>query len=361
MKKMKYLMACSAAIAAGIACADESLTDFDKLVLDTAKTFSADKSGATNATLVPVSPTIEGDYITIDGELVGDEEGNPALSLTASGDAADIKAVEKFDITFKAGFVDAEELPETYANAQIGFALTGGQSAKYYNGTRWCDFNQFAAVAEDEDVTLHVDYDHRQKKARFNLGNVVLTAGDPATTWVPVGTVGSNKIAAYGAGSIKSLVGNAYPIKAEQIKVPDSTVEVVINELDVPELKKAGYAAENTVISGMNNLEAYILTGKVGEKVEAPVAKIAADSADGKVQFNLAGVNVEEVASRISGNTGAVQYVLEGSKDNSSWVTITADVSNTDGTPAITMPLTNADTYKYFRVRAVVVPANNAQ
>lgn len=348
MNKMKFLLVCSAALAAGISFADTTangVTPFDQLKFENGTTFSAvASSGLTRATLTPANPTVDGGYYMIDGELTGDA----ALAMAADGVTK--TDIEQFTIEFKAGFVEASELA-AYGGAKIGFALTSGTTAKYFNGTSWVAFDEFAEVAEEANVVLTVDFDGRLNQARFTLGNEVLTASE--SEWVSVGGDLSNTIKAFGSGAVKSLAGLTRTITAEEIVIPAEEGKKAI-EVEIPEekiTKMGDPAATNAKISGMSNIEVFILTGKAGDEVVKPVAKIETTSADNtKVNFNLTGVDVQQITN------GSVKFILEGSNGNE-W----EQIGDAATSPTIAMPISNAATYKFFRVKAKVEadPANN--
>ena len=339
MNKIKCLLVGSAMLVAGVAFADNVVTPFDRLKLAEEKPFSATaSSGLVNATIAPENPKVENDYYVLEGEL----NTTAALAMVASD--VDKTDIEKFTVAFKAGFVDASEL-KAYEGAKIGFVLTSGTAAQYFNGTDWVVFDTFTEIAEDAEVTLTVDFDGRQNLARFTLGEEVLKVA--GSEWVPVGAIAANTIKAFGAGEIKALAGQTMSISGIVIPAPagKKAIEVAINEDEVQAIEAAGgFDKQSEQVSGMNNIEAFILTGKAGNEAVKPVAKIETTSEDGgKINFKLDGVKVQEIEN------GTVAFILEGSNDNSAWAEIQRGSSAT-----IAMPITKAADYKFFRVKAVV-------
>lgn len=341
MNKIKCLLVGSAMLVAGVAFADNVVTPFDRLKLAEEKPFSATaSSGLVNATIAPENPKVVNDYYVLEGEL---SNTTAALAMKASDDVGKTD-IEKFTVAFRAGFVDASEL-KAYEGAKIGFVLTSGTAAQYFDGTVWVAFDTFTEIAEDAEVTLTVDFDGRQNLARFTLGEEVLKVA--GSEWVPVCAIAANTIKAFGAGEIKALAGQTMSISGIVIPAPagKKAIEVAINEDEVQAIEAAGgFDKQSEQVSGMNNIEAFILTGKAGDEAVKPVAKIETTSEDGgKINFKLDGVEVQEIEN------GTVAFILEGSNDNSAWIEIQRGSSAT-----IAMPIANAGTYKFFRVRAVV-------
>lgn len=325
MNKMKFSLVCSAALAAGISLADtNSTTDFDKLTLEMVETF------ATPSTKV----TVDGSY-TLDGEL--SDLGLTVMPLVTK------TPIEKFTLKFNVGF--AEELPTTYESAVLGFAFKNASTAAYWDGSEWNEINFTASVTEDAEVTVGIEYDGRTTpaKARFTIG------GEKIDEWFDVGTIGTNTIKAFGSGTVASIGGTTHKITAEEIVIPaeegKKAIEVTIPEKEVQAIEKAGGATAESKIGGMNNIEAFILTGKAGDALVKPVAKIETTSTvNTKVNFKLDGVAVQTIKN------GSVKFVLEGSSDNIAWTQIGEAATS----PTIEMDISNAATYKFFRVKAKV-------
>ena len=139
MNKMKFLLVCSAALAAGISFA--GLVDFDKLNLNKEGEFATPDSNV----MVTGAAYADNQY-TLDGELTD-------LGLTVTPNVT-TQAIEKFTLTFKVGFADS--LPD-YENAAIGFAFKAANTATYWNGSQWNDITLTTSVTEEGSAMMFAD------------------------------------------------------------------------------------------------------------------------------------------------------------------------------------------------------------
>lgn len=341
VKNYQSLMTCVATLAAGVACAD--LTPFDKLDLTTHSAFSATATvgGTTNCSLSDNAPTPADGYFVLESELTT----TPSLLVTPT--SAEKKDIEKFEVAFKAAFVDPTELPSSVPDAKIGFALTSATSAKYYGGSQWNDLTTtpLPTIVEDADYTLRIDYDGRQNKARF-----VLTkngAETPAYTsdWVGVGAVVSNVIGILGSGSIKSLGGTTFTISAEVIEItPEGETSPIDIKLTPAQITAIGDPTSTAKLAnGHTALTSYILFGKAHGDVTAEDVPVVKGNPTGGDASNVA-ISIPNL--KLQTVTGAtVSFQLQGrATTEAEW----QNVGDANATGAFTFPANTS--YRYFKV-----------
>lgn len=366
--KAQVLLTNILAVAAISAIADtqpNGVTPFDNLRTTRVAEFSATANGASGCTVTKVDGkvTIADSYYVVESELTD------AVPLTVTPETATTRAIEKFDVTFKASFVDVTDLATAVVGgAQIGFALTSATSASYFcpgdpKGT-WTALDPekgtgTLSVTEDAECTLHVDYDGRVQQARFNIGNFT-------SEWVAVGAVENNTMAVLGSGSVKSFAGATYDIEAEvvvitpegeedpvNVEIPPTAMADIALKLGCDPAKPTEVAEKLNVTNAQNKLTEltnYILFGKVGSDITAadkPVVEGVAlapttDNAN-KVGIKLTGLKVQSV----SGAT--VSYQLMGrASTTAEWVKVG---------PAMTTPSFTFDKpegTRYFKVVTVI-------
>lgn len=369
MKKAQCLLTFAAAFAAGVSLATtdgetsaNGVTPFDKLRLGGAEgSFSATTETTSGCKVYKADDkvTIEDSYYVVESELAD------SFPLTVIPTGTPTRAIAKFDVTFKASFVDSADLSGDNVNvgdAKIGFALTSGTSASYYNGKAWGQLTEWdTPVVEETEYCLHVDYDNRaEKKARFTLtkvdGSVVVFTSE----FVEVGTVSANAMAVLGSGSVKSFAGEAFAITAEvvivgerEITVPEATMEDIKKKVSVDPVEFLADTKAGSV-TGLSNLERIVLTGQVAEPTIENKPKVVAKAfptEDGKLAIQLD--NLEAELPQIEGATP--KFELQGSAvknaDDKGWTTV---AENNMGKFEISATeLTQK--FKFYRVKASVV------
>ena len=344
MNKSKFLMVCSAALAASISFA--GLVDFDKLNLNPEDAFATPE---TNVEVTGGATYADNQY-TLDGELTD-------IGLVVKPMNVTKQDIEKFTLNFKVGFAD--ELPTTeYTGAAIGFAFKADDTATYWNGTEWTDIELNSSVTEEADVSVRVEYDGRatQAKVRFTIGNYEYG-------WYDVGKINTNTIKAFGAGIVTSIAGTTHTIKSEIVPITPSgegEKKIEFTPIQIAALEEAGVDFSNPTelntkqANGQTKLTNYILFGKATEITAADMPKAVGEpiaSAANKVAVKVDGLNVQTI-------TGTqVKYVLMGSETGAenSWYTVV------EAQEANTLEFPNTTDYRYFKVKAVIeytTPAN---
>lgn len=363
--KAQVLLTNILAVAAFTVLADtqsNGVTPFENLRMTTDSSFSATAGGTkTNCdvSMVDGKAKVSDDYYVLDAELTDE------APLKVAPTDMELREIARFDVTFKASFVDEADLSDAaVGEAKIGFALTSATSASYFcpgdpKGT-WTALDPekgtgTLSVTEDAECTLHVDYDGRVQQARFNIGNFT-------SEWVTVGAIALNSIAVHGSGSVKSLAGSTYTIIAEVVVItPEGETGSV--DIDIPPTAMADIAtklgcdpAKPTEVAeklntqneknGLTELTNYILFGRVGPDIEAvdmPVAKGAPAATSGNVAVSVSGLDVQT-------NVGAtVKYQLLGSTNNTDWHNV--GEARTESKFEFT-PESNGD--RYFKVQAII-------
>ncbi len=342
-------MACSAAIAAGVACA--GVVDFDKLILKCEDEFS------TPSTKVDTSgATYTDNKYTLEGELT---DSTAALTVTPK---VEKQKIEKFTLNFTVGFV--EEIP-AYNGAAVGFAFKATDKAAYWNGSAWTEITLTTPyyVEEDTAETVLVEYDGRatQAKVRFTIRGVQYG-------WYEVGTIGVNQvIKAFGSGVITAIAGTTHTVESAIIPVTPSDgdgkeVRIDFTSQQIADLEAAGvdFSDPTTLNTPQNNgqtkLTNYILFGTAEDSeitsavlpkaVGVPIALKA-----NNVAVKVSGLNVQPVEGT------QVKYVLMGSEDNTDFTPIG------DPQDSATFEFSNTTDDRYFKVQAVIhytTPANDS-
>lgn len=365
MMKVQVLLTNILAVAAISAIADtqpNGVTPFDNLKTTVHKAFSATTT-ETNECSVSQGVSVEGEYFVVESEL---DAITPSLVVTPSSEVEG-KDIKDFDVTFKASFVDGDDLTTAaVGGAQIGFALTSATSASYYcpgdsNGT-WTTLSGTGtlSVTEDEECTLHVDYDGRENKARFTIGTFT-------SAWVTVGAVENNSMAVLGTGSVKSLAGATYDIAAEVIIVTppgEGAKNIEFTEAQMDNLRaQLGSEADASAVAeklsssvaqanGLKPMDNFVLFGKVADSAitttTKPVVKGAKAKTSGNIAIAIPALDVQEIAGV------TVTYKLMGSKTGADG-TFTKEIKEADSVDGLEFdPKSQAQGCKYFKVVTTV-------
>lgn len=356
MNKMKFLLVCSAALAAGISLAGS--VDFDNLNLNEKDAFTTpstkvDVTGAAAATYATDSK------YTLDGELT---DAEAALIVTPS---VDKQVIEKFTLAFNVGFADELPTAEAYKDAAIGFAFKAADKAAYWDGNEWKEITLTTSVEEEAAVTVLVEYDGRveqQEKVRFTIAGVKYD-------WYGVGKINTNTIKAFGAGIVTSIAGTTHTIDTEIIPIKPSEeegeVKIEFTPTQIAALEAAGVNfSEPTELNkvqdnGQTKLTNYILFGKAKDEeittadMPKAVGKPIASAAN-KVAVKVSGLNVQKVDGT------EVEYVLIGSKTGEEAEDTWPQIGKAETVD--TLEFQNDTDYRYFKVKAVIkytTPAND--
>ena len=369
--KAQVLLTNILAVAAISAIADtqpNGVTPFDNLRTTRVAEFSATANGASDTKSGCSVDKADGKVTIEDSYYVVESELTDAIPLTVTPNETTTRAIEKFDVTFKASFVDEADLSDAaVGEAKIGFALTSATSASYFcpgdpKGT-WTALDPekgtgTLSVTEDAECTLHVDYDGRVQQARFNIGNFT-------SEWVAVGAVENNTMAVLGSGSVKSFAGATYDIEAEvvvitpegeedpvNVEIPPTAMADIALKLGCDPAKPTEVAEKLNVTNAQNKLTEltnYILFGKVGSDIAAtdkPVVEGVAlapktDNAN-KVGIKLTGLKVQSVSGAV------VSYKLMGrASTTAEWVEV-----DTASAPSFTF--NKPDGTYYYKVVTVI-------
>lgn len=368
MKFKTSTLALSATLAAGLASsAFADTTEYDKLVFKTNQTYTVSVSETTQT---PSNGTWSGSPVVEASKIVIDSDSTEPLTFTPtvinSGDNAVCDATE-LDFKVEASFVPATvALAEPIDNARCGFAIkiaSDSVATNYclYNGSegKWTQSASPVAVESGEmfDLKVRLDFRSDVMKATYfvkgtEIGETALTAAAPV---VAIDFVGN--------GSLSALRGDRLEIVSEVITVAGGKV-VTVPEATLNEIKAmstqggtvdpATFLADPTAgaVTGLNNLERIVLTGKIAEPNAAGKPKIVAKAFP--TTAGMLAIQLDNLAEKLPKIEGATpKFVLEGSDDKTA-VTWTSVDENTTGKFEFAPDKTGTK-FKFYRVKASVV------
>lgn len=373
MKFKTSTLALSATLAAGLASSafadttpttTPTPTPYANLAFKTNQTYTVTVNGTTQT---PSNGAWSGSQVVVENSaIVIDSDSTEPLTFTPNEITDEAKKAcdaTELDFNVEASFVPAtvEQLAKVQG-ARCGFAikLDGDPVATnywLYNGSQWTQSSSAVDLESGEMFNLKVRLDLRSdvKKATYfvkgvNIGETTLAATTPVAA-----------IDFVGNGSLSALRGDRLAIISEVITaagdhvvtVPEATMNA-IRALSTQSgtVDPATYLANTDPgsVTGLNNLERIVLTGKVAEPPAANKPKIVAKAfptTAGKLAIELD--NLAEQLPQIDGATP--RFELRGSNDLNGWTVI---LVNETGKFELD-PAETETAYKFYRVKASVV------
>ena len=356
-------LALASMIVAGLASSVfATATAYDKLVFRTNQTFKVvvgettqtPSNGAWN-----VSPAVENSAIVIDSD------STEPLTFEPTVDNSVCDATE-LDFNVEASYVPATVTLAPSQDARCGFAIklaSDPVATNYwlYNGSVWTQSSSRVAVESGEmfDLKVRLDFRSDVKTATYFVKGVDIGS----TAFTTVASVAG--IDFVGNGSLGALRGDRLVIVSEVIEAAGDHVvtvpEATMNEIRALSTQSgtvdpATYLAdaEPGSVTGLNNLERIVLTGKVAEPPAANKPKIVAKAfptTAGKLAIELD--NLAEQLPQIEGATP--KFELQGSNvktaDDKDWTSV---AENATGKFEFGSDETGKK-FKFYRVKASVV------
>ena len=361
-------VALSVALATGLVFAEEStsngLTPFDNLNTIGSPWFEAPSTGGGWTNNAPAASGEHSGYSEIDSDAQ-----SPAI-FGVTQPLGENKICEVTVDMIASPVPASVELAAPASGTKVGFAIKKTTTASEYwayLGSAWAKLSDDTPVAEGDACTLKIQIDRRDttKKVRF----LVKTTGEfaPIGDWNDLtADIGDTPSVDFvGSGDIKGPEGKTFVIVSENIIVkPDGKdVKISVPEEIVVALQKDGKDVADFVkdtatgsVTGLNNLERLVLTGKTAEPAAANKPKTVS-KAFGATDGNLA-IELDNLADTLPTIGGATpRFVLEGSDDKSVWKTV-----DESATGKFEFSAANSDKKcKFYRVKASVVYGNAAE
>lgn len=312
-----------------------------------------------------VTPVVTGDYFEIDTDT-------DTVSQFNFSTTSDKKYHEcEFDVTVSSVPVTNGTLDRTApSDVQVGFCVftnkTTGGAAHYaaYAKGEWHDLGEVDNKAEGDYFKLKVilDCNEATKYAQFLVDGRVLEKD--GNSWFALS--GTPTVANYvfvGSGYVKVFNRAAFVIESENIiikpdgkdiviTVPESIVTALTNKgKDV-----SGFVNDTTPgeVTGLNNLERLVLTGKTDEPTAEQRPKTVS-KAFGATKAGNISLELDNLADTLPTIGGASpKFVLEGSDDKTAWSTVAENAAG-----KFEFSATAAEKkFKFYRVKASVVYGN---